>query len=714
MPAEVYEFGDVTVDLRRVEVRRAGEVVALEPKSFDVLRYLVENADRLVTKDELLDAVWRDTFVTPNVLTRAVAQLRRGLGDDASEPRYIETASKRGYRFIAPIRGAGDGLAGAVAAEQPPRPELAAPSPPPGRRRWILPAAGLAAVAMLGAAALWFTARHRAAPAGQAADLTPRRLTVANDAFGTPSISPDGSTVAYVSRRTGTHEIVVAGLAAGSRQVPITNDGGENVQPAFSPDGQWLAYHSSKRNGIWVVPSTGGAPMRVVDFGSEPAWSPDGQTIVFSSQTGLSSQSVLWTVRRDGGSPVQLTRAGEPPGGHAAPAWSHDGRFIAFKVGRHEERDIWIMKASGGQAWRLFASDRNVAPVFSPDDRAMYWMGRTADRNDGLMRVRLTAEGLADGSPEVVLPFTGEGVSHFSVSRNGTAVFHWQRLSANLFAIDIDARGEGGQPVPLTFDTEAVNTAADYSPDGRVAFEQVVAGRPNAAWVMDDRGRNVEPLSTGLSVSVRSPQWDADGTRVFVFVEPGAKERSYFAWMDIATRQLSRIPIPSSGGANWPSLSPDGQRLAFHLIAPDGVLNVWVQRLDDGSQRQITFDREAASYPRWSQDGRWLAVNLKRGRADHVGVVPADGGPLEQLTTGNGIRWPYSFAPDNDRIAFSGEFGNDPVRNIYSVSRRTREVKQLTRFTAGGSRFPAWSPRGDRIVFTRGEFTRSLWTMKLP
>src|SRR5262245_7836872 len=58
MSPELYEFGDVTVDLRRMQVRRAGRVVALEPKSFDVLRLLIENRDRLVTKDELLDVVW--------------------------------------------------------------------------------------------------------------------------------------------------------------------------------------------------------------------------------------------------------------------------------------------------------------------------------------------------------------------------------------------------------------------------------------------------------------------------------------------------------------------------------------------------------------------------------------------------------------------------------------------------------------------------------
>ena len=99
----MYRFGDVCVDLRRLAVTRAGEPVELEPKAFDVLRYLLENADRLVTKDELMETVWRYTFVTPNVLTRAVAQLRRTIGDDAREARYVETVARRGYRFIAPV-----------------------------------------------------------------------------------------------------------------------------------------------------------------------------------------------------------------------------------------------------------------------------------------------------------------------------------------------------------------------------------------------------------------------------------------------------------------------------------------------------------------------------------------------------------------------------------------------------------------------------------
>jgi non-specific serine/threonine protein kinase len=100
------EFDDVAVDLDAFRVLKRGRAVAVEPKAFDVLRCLLGNPGTLVTKDRLLTTVWPDTFVAPNTLTRIIAQLRRALGDRSRSPRYIETVHTRGYRFIAPLRGA--------------------------------------------------------------------------------------------------------------------------------------------------------------------------------------------------------------------------------------------------------------------------------------------------------------------------------------------------------------------------------------------------------------------------------------------------------------------------------------------------------------------------------------------------------------------------------------------------------------------------------
>ena len=100
----IYQFDDVSVDLERFEAIKADRRVRLEPKAFAALVFLIENRGRLVEKKELLDAVWKDTVVTENAMTRVIAQLRKALGDDSKEAKYIETVPTRGYRFIASIK----------------------------------------------------------------------------------------------------------------------------------------------------------------------------------------------------------------------------------------------------------------------------------------------------------------------------------------------------------------------------------------------------------------------------------------------------------------------------------------------------------------------------------------------------------------------------------------------------------------------------------
>ena len=79
------------------------ERLQLTPKAFAVLQFLVERAGRIVTQRELLDGLWRDTFVQPEVLKSHIAEIRRTLGDDPKHPLFIETLPRRGYRFIAAV-----------------------------------------------------------------------------------------------------------------------------------------------------------------------------------------------------------------------------------------------------------------------------------------------------------------------------------------------------------------------------------------------------------------------------------------------------------------------------------------------------------------------------------------------------------------------------------------------------------------------------------
>ncbi len=99
----VFRFDDVEVREREFSLTKAGKVLSIEPKAFRVLLFLLHNPQKLITKDELLDAIWGDTAVTEGSLTRCIWLLRSVLGDDTRSPRYIETVPRVGYRFVAPV-----------------------------------------------------------------------------------------------------------------------------------------------------------------------------------------------------------------------------------------------------------------------------------------------------------------------------------------------------------------------------------------------------------------------------------------------------------------------------------------------------------------------------------------------------------------------------------------------------------------------------------
>jgi TolB-like protein/DNA-binding winged helix-turn-helix (wHTH) protein/Flp pilus assembly protein TadD len=101
--AACYRSKDVVIDCRDFSVLKNGERQSLTPRAFDVLRYLVERHDRVVEKSEIFEQVWKEKFVTDNALTRVVAEIRQALGDSADSPQFVETAPKRGYRFIGPV-----------------------------------------------------------------------------------------------------------------------------------------------------------------------------------------------------------------------------------------------------------------------------------------------------------------------------------------------------------------------------------------------------------------------------------------------------------------------------------------------------------------------------------------------------------------------------------------------------------------------------------
>lgn len=98
-----YAFEDVVVDSGRYELRRAGAPEHVEPQVFEVLVHLITHRDRVVTKEELLDSVWGDQFVSESALTTRVKQLRQAVGDNGRDQRVVKTVHGRGYRFVAEV-----------------------------------------------------------------------------------------------------------------------------------------------------------------------------------------------------------------------------------------------------------------------------------------------------------------------------------------------------------------------------------------------------------------------------------------------------------------------------------------------------------------------------------------------------------------------------------------------------------------------------------
>jgi len=413
-----YRFDDVVVEPHRLRLEKDGQPRKITPRAFDVLVYLIEHRGRIIEKQELFDEVWREKFVTDNALTRIVKEIRHVIGDDADAPRYIETIPKRGYRFIAEVND----LEAAAQREKDSETHVAARSegpqaverPEPALR----PNVGLSAsrtaffsaiilgLAVVAAFIVWKTQSKSSEPQAPTV-LRNMQLTTWPGLDIFPSLSPDGNSVAYSSDHSGSFEIYVRPLTPGAREIQITSDGQQNFEPAWSPDGKLIAYYSKNRGGIWLAPASGGAARQLTEFGSRPSWSPDGSLIAFQSHgltdlnamaVGATSPSTLWLAQAQGSDPKPITQVGNPPGGHAAPSWSPDGKRVVFIAYDGSVSSMWTLSLKDNELKRVEDSRAKTwayDPIYSPDgERGAYLLWR--DLGFGHFRA-LQTPGLALG-----------------------------------------------------------------------------------------------------------------------------------------------------------------------------------------------------------------------------------------------------------------------------------------------------------------------------
>lgn len=508
--------------------------------------------------------------------------------------------SSRGDRLTYTVTGEGGALRAAVM-----NPATGASTPlPVGATpiaRWSPDGKQLTLEALNGGAGIWVADSM----GGNAKQLT-AELQEADARW-----SPDGTEIAYVSRRTGTGDIWVIPAAGGAPR-QLTHDIREDSSPRWSSDGKWIAFISQRgRQGdVWVVPAAGGTELRVTDDAAEEAniqWVGKSNTLAY--HTGISGQT-LWALTVNDGQERRLT----PDSLRVGQIYpSPDGKEVVYEVLRGGGvSDLQVMPIAGGAARTLLAgSSINTGPNWSPDGKSIAFLSNRAGNFD------VWVVPAAGGEPRQLTtwPSNEGGNSTAQWSPDGSQLYFLSPHDASPFNDVWRVPAAGGEPVRVTKTGTVVNLAVSLvSPD---VFVQSVGGKGGATVLAkvqpDGKLQTLWDKSnvTGLSWLSFMPKGDSLG--INAQLPGGGAVGSYL----ISTKTGEGRQMVGKNDQIG-DFSPDGSWLAYWSGYP--TLEMSVINMKDGSTKRLTNSPESETTYWWVSDNNTI-VFLRQSQRRRIATV---------------------------------------------------------------------------------------------
>jgi Tol biopolymer transport system component/DNA-binding winged helix-turn-helix (wHTH) protein len=723
----IFIFDDIEVREREFSVVKAGEVLPVEPKAFRVLLILLRNPQKLISKEELLNAVWGDAAVTENSLTRSIALLRRLLGDETRNPRYIETVATVGYRFLckvevsedtAGIFEAGQAVVNGEVAEVAAYPRAQTDvdtsggtksGKPHGGKGWRLRKWLITLILVVGlATAIWLL--RPALPPPTVIGMTPLTQDGVAKSFlwlAMPMFT-EGSRI-YFQEVTPYHAGPLMQVSTeGGETASIDNPLPSSTLVGISPNGLELLLRMGNKNDdsytFWRLPLVGLQPHQIgnltVDWG-EAAWSPDGSVLYYGSG------SDIFAADADGSRPRRLlTTTGHPMRLSVSP----DGSLLRFSVtdSQFAKFSLWEAHSDGSGLRQLFPGFNNSAKLCCGNwtaDAKYFVFQSTSGEVSTLWAVRETADRWRKVSREPVqLTHVEMNAESPLPSKDGKEIF-FIGAKPRGEVMRYDLKTHSLAPYLPGFSAQWLGFSGDGQRMAYVSYPQGILWQSRTDGT-DRHQLTFPPMWTG------SPRWSPDGSQIAFTGGPPGKPGQVFL---ISAGGGDPEQLTSGNESSWEATwSTDGNSLAYAgLSAIDSKTSLQVLNLKTRKVTVVT-DSAGMSSPRWSPDGRYLlAEPMDNGR---LMLYDFNLRSWQQLTQGKlEIDYP-SWSPDGKCVYFNSvsEKGS-PEYRICLNDRKIQRVADMAQagsllFGGAASYWTGLAPDGS-ILGTRDTGTEEIYAL---